>query len=274
MLFLSCLEKCFLSILVLSLLPMGFINRKNKYKKPEKYKYVLLSSIAVNTYLLYRSIFWGFIGSCNYFLGRYMCLIGITGGIAAGKSTFCKYLKRRNVAVINADEITSKIYKKNSTCYRKIVKHFGNCILNEDQTINRTLLRTIVFDNEENVKYINKITHTYIILQIIKECLKYKFVYFKYNVAIEAPLLIETKLYLLTSPVILLKSTVKNQIVRVLSRDKNCTYETAMSIIKNQLSNDVKIKHADIVINNDGDLEDLKRKCDEVFDNHLKSFFF
>lgn len=274
MLFLCCLEKCFLSILAFSLLPIGFINRKNKYKKTEKYKCILISSIIVNTYLFYRSIFWGAIGLCNYFIGRYMCLIGITGGIAAGKSTFCNYLKRKNVVIINADEITNRIYKKGSTCYKKILKHFGDSILNADQTINRTLLRTVVFDNEENVKYINKITHTYIILQIIKECLKYKFVYFKYNVAIEAPLLIETKLYLLTSPVILLKSKVKNQIVRILSRDKNCTYETAMSIIKNQLPNDVKIKYADIIINNDGDLEDLKRKCDEVFDNHLKSFFF
>ncbi|SBS95300.1 conserved Plasmodium protein, unknown function, partial [Plasmodium ovale curtisi] len=66
---------------------------------------------------------------------------------------------------------------------------------------------------------------------IIKECLKYKFLYLKYNVAIEAPLLIETKLYLLTSPIILIKSSVKNQIKRILSRDKNCTYDTAMGII-------------------------------------------
>lgn len=274
MLFFNCLEKCFLSILAFTLIPVGFINRKNKYKRKEKYKYILISSILLNTYLFYKSIFWGLLGLCNYFLGRYLCLIGITGGIAAGKSTFCHYLKNKGVVVINADEITNKIYKKGSRCYKKIVKHFGNIILNEDKTINRTLLRTIVFDNEENVKYINKITHAFIILQIIKECLKYKFVYFKYNVAIEAPLLIETKLYLLTSPVILLKSHVKNQIVRILSRDKNCTYETAMSIIKNQLSNDVKIRYADIVINNDGNLEDLKKKCNEVFDNHLKSFFF
>ncbi|KJP87742.1 dephospho-CoA kinase [Plasmodium fragile] len=268
------LDKCIPCFLALGSIPIGFINRKNKFKKIENHKYALVSTIVMNSFLIYTNVFFGLLGIFNFFLGNYLCLIGITGGIAVGKSTFCNFLKKKDVVVINADEITNQIYQKGSTCYKKILKHFGEEILNHDKTINRTLLRKIVFNNEENVKYINKITHTYIIIQIIKECLKYKFLYFKYNVAIEAPLLIETKLYLLTSPVILLKSSVKNQITRILSRDKNCTYDTAMSIIKNQLPTDEKIKYADIIINNDGDLLDLQMKCDVVYNKYLKSFFF
>lgn len=274
MFLLSWIEKCFLSALALCLVPLGFLNRKNQFKIVQQNRYVLYSSILLNSFLFYKNRFFGLIGVLGFFIGKHLCLIGITGGIAVGKSTFCKFLKEKDVVVINADEITNRIYKKGSACYKKILSHFGTSILNDDETINRTLLRKLVFNNEENVKYINKITHTYIIIQIILECLKYKFFYFKQNVAIEAPLLIETKLYLLTSPVIVVKSTVKNQIIRILSRDKNCTYDTAMSIIKNQLSTDEKMKHADIVINNDGDIDDLKQKSDIVYDRYLRSFFF
>ncbi|CAD2099908.1 dephospho-CoA kinase, putative [Plasmodium vinckei brucechwatti] len=270
----SFLGRCILCFLALGSIPVGFINRKNKFKKIENYKYIIISSVVVNSFLIYLNKYFGLFAIFNFFLGNYLCLIGITGGIAVGKSTFCNFLKKKNVVIINADDITSQIYKRGSPCYKKIVKHFGEEILNNDKSINRILLRKIVFNNEENVKYINKITHTYIIIQIIKECLKYKFLYLKHNVAIEAPLLIETKLYLLTSPIILIKSSVKNQIKRILSRDKNCTYDTAMGIIKNQLPTDEKIKFSDIIINNDDGLIDLEMKCDVVYNKYLKNFFF
>ena len=84
-------------------------------------------------------------------------IIGITGTIGSGKTTVANLFKKHGFEVINADELYRKISKPNETIYKKIVREFGNKILNDDNSINRVELKKIVFSDSKKLKNLNKL---------------------------------------------------------------------------------------------------------------------
>ena len=86
-------------------------------------------------------------------------LIGLTGGIASGKSLAAEELKRLGAHLIDADEIAREVVKTGLPAYNEIVKEFGEKILNPDKTINRKVLGNIVFSNTELRRRLERITH-------------------------------------------------------------------------------------------------------------------
>lgn len=102
-----------------------------------------------------------------------MKVIGITGGVGTGKSEVLNYLERKHGAVIcQADIVARNLEKKNTICYRQIVKHFGQDILQENGRLDREKLAKVVFSDEEELKTLNAIVHPAVkkrILGLIKE---------------------------------------------------------------------------------------------------------
>ena len=94
--------------------------------------------------------------------------IGLTGGIATGKSTVKKLILSRGVSVIDADEISHKITAINAIGYKSVVSHFGNIVLNSDMSLNRKKLGEIVFNNVDQRLQLEKILHPLIQLEVYK----------------------------------------------------------------------------------------------------------
>ena len=96
-------------------------------------------------------------------------LIGLTGGIASGKSTVLQHLQQAGYSVIDADKLGHKVLEQGNSGYNKVVKCFGNEILNLDGSVNRNALGRIVFVDAEKLKQLNEISHPIIAEMIQKE---------------------------------------------------------------------------------------------------------
>lgn len=94
-------------------------------------------------------------------MGRWlgMKILGLTGGIASGKSTVSKVFKKLGAYIIDADEVAHQIVEPGQPAWRDVINHFGDSILNSDSTINREKLGDMVFGNQKLLADLNKITH-------------------------------------------------------------------------------------------------------------------
>src|SRR3990170_1080001 len=122
-------------------------------------------------------------------------LIGLTGGIASGKSLVAEELKRLGAHLVDADEIAREVVKTGLPAYNEIVKEFGEGILNPDKTINRKALGKVVFSNPEIRKRLEQITHPRIRKKIEAEISAIKAKNPKAVIVVDAALLIEGGLH-------------------------------------------------------------------------------
>ena len=183
-------------------------------------------------------------------------IIGLTGGIASGKSTVSDILKNMGAYIIDADKIAHQIIKKDNIGYKKIVKQFGEKILNSNNNIDRAKLGTIVFSDNDKLKSLENITHPLIINHIKNKIEK---VQDDNTVVIDAPLLFETGLDKLTDQDWVVYVNYDIQIKRLMKRDK-LSREEAENRIKKQMSLEKKKEMGDIIINNNGNINQLKEK--------------
>lgn len=188
-------------------------------------------------------------------------IIGITGGIATGKSTVVKILKSMNFIVIEADEISKEVVKKGKPGLTKIVEKFGENILLEDGELNRKKLGEIIFNNEDKRKELNEIMHPIIIKEILDRLKSY---IFKYDIIfIDMPLLFETKellsdMGLYFDEIWLVYCDEDVQLNRLMKRE-NIEFDYALKKIKSQLDSNYKKKNSDKIIYNNGSLEELEK---------------
>src|SRR3989338_3658843 len=180
-------------------------------------------------------------------------IIGITGTIGSGKTTVSNLFKKYGFKVINADELYHKISKPNKLIYKKIIKEFGNSIVNSDKSINRDKLKKIVFSDDKKLKKLNLITHQIIISEIKKLIKKFK----NKNIVVDAPLLLESDAKNLVDKIIVVRCDDKIRIERLLKKGKH-TRQEINNITKSQMPLNKKLKFADFVIDNSGDLNYLK----------------
>ena len=187
-------------------------------------------------------------------------IIGLTGGIASGKSTVSNFFKELGVEIVDADIVAREISERKVTI-DEICNIFGRDILDENGKIVRGKLRERVFQDRELVQKLNSIIHP----QVIE--------YFKERrernrrdelLIFDIPLLYEAKMDALCDKVIVVGVDRKKQIERVIQRDGS-SEEVARNIIANQMSLDDKIKRADIVYTYIYSLEELKGKVLKVY---------
>ncbi len=181
--------------------------------------------------------------------------LGLTGGIASGKTTAANFLKSIGAKIIDADKIAHKIMEPDGPAYSDIVQFFGNNILDDDGSINRKKLGEIVFNNSELRQKLEKITHP-IILNKIKTRLKENA---DNNTVLVAPLLFEVGIDNLVDQVWVIYCNRETQINRLKDRD-GVTREAAIARINAQMSLEKKIEKADLAIENENSIEDLERK--------------
>ncbi|MDO5789451.1 MAG: dephospho-CoA kinase [Fusobacterium sp.] len=187
-------------------------------------------------------------------------IIGLTGGIASGKSTVSNFFKELGVEIVDADIVAREISERKATI-DEICNIFGRDILDENGRIVREKLRERVFQDKRLVQKLNSIIHP----QVIE--------YFKERkdenredelLIFDVPLLYEAKMDTLCDKVIVVGLDKKKQIERVVQRDGS-SEEVAKNIVANQMPLEDKIKRANFVIMNDGTLEELKGKVLKVY---------
>jgi dephospho-CoA kinase len=185
-------------------------------------------------------------------------LIGLTGGIASGKSAVSAILRRLGAQVIDADALAREVVQPHQPAWNEIVQTFGNEILQADNSLDRKKLRKAVFANPEARKQLEAIIHPkirHLAQQKIKECAANG----ASLVVYEAPLLFETKIHLWLRPVILVACDTATQKQRLQERDKLTEAEIEQHLGA-QMSLEEKRKLADYVIENSGTLGELENK--------------
>ena len=191
-----------------------------------------------------------------------MKLLGLTGGIASGKSTVAAILRRLGAAIINADELSREVVQPEQDAWKKIIATFGPDILQEDKTLDRRKLRKIVFDNPEARKRLEAIIHPRV-RALAEKKIGELAAAGNSIIVYEVPLLFEAQIHLWLRPVILVACEVGTQRKRLLERD-HLTEIEAQQHLDAQMNLEEKRKLADYVIENDGNLEELEQQVRAV----------
>lgn len=187
-------------------------------------------------------------------------IVGLTGGIASGKSTVSNLFRKYGIEIVDADKVAKEVSEKKESI-EKISNIFGKDILDSDGKIVREKLREKAFKNRELLQELNKIIHP----QVMEYFKRKKEENSKDEILIfDIPLLYEVKMEYLCDKIIVVGVDVQKQIRRVVARDGS-SEELAKKIIFNQMPLDEKIKKADIVIMNDGTLDELEAKVMKIY---------
>lgn len=192
-------------------------------------------------------------------------IIGLTGGIASGKSTVTNIVKSMGFNVIDADKISREVVEVGKPAYFEIVKHFGRDIVDEDGNINRKKLGSIIFNDNNEREKLNSIIHPHIFAAIREYIERYsdsKLIF------VDIPLLIETlddlNLHGIWFDEIWLVYVDKDiQLKRLMERDL-ISKDEAIKRIKAQMPMDMKIKFATRIIDNSGDKDELEIRIKEM----------
>ena len=193
-----------------------------------------------------------------------MKLIGLTGGIASGKSTVAAILRRLGAAIVNADELSREVVQPDQECWKEIVNTFGAEVLQPDRTIDRQKLRKIIFDNPAARQNLEAIIHPRV--RALAEQRIQEYAAAGYEIVVyEVPLLFEVRLHETLRPVILVACDPKTQTERIMRRDL-VSRADAQKTIAAQMSLEEKRKLADYVIENNGSLEELDRQVRELWE--------
>jgi dephospho-CoA kinase len=186
-------------------------------------------------------------------------VIGVTGGLATGKSTVTDMFAKKGAVKIDADVISHALLEEDADIHRKIVKFFGEDILTDGRIDRRKLAGKVFFD-KESLEVLSSILHPAIIRCIEDEIKRYK----DKDVVVDAPLLIESGMQDAVDVVVVVFTDLETQIKR--AADRGISEQEAKSIISRQMPLSEKVKFADFSIdNNSEDMEELKKGVDQIW---------
>ena len=183
-------------------------------------------------------------------------ILGLTGGIACGKSTISAYLKEFGLPVIDADECSRAVVEKGSIGLENLTEIFGNKILENDGTLNRKALGQIVFSDSEQLSLLNSVMEPLIREEIFRRLNQ------ENNadlVVLDAPLLIEQHYDKICDFIMTIDVPKKIQLERLIERDK-LSEDEAKSRIESQLSSRERNGFADVVIDSSGTVEQTRKQ--------------
>lgn len=195
-------------------------------------------------------------------------LVGLTGGIASGKSTVSQYLEEKGIIVIDADILARKVVERGSEALKEIEKEFGHEVITPNGELNRPVLGKIIFEDEDLKEKLNKIVHPAIFL-LLKEILSKQDN--KKLVFIDMALLVENIDNMRTHGIYLdeiwsVSLPLEVQINRLMNRDK-ISYEYAKNKINSQISSEERNRFANIIIDNSLGEENLRKKVDAYLED-------
>lgn len=185
-------------------------------------------------------------------------IIGLTGSIATGKSTVSAMFQKKNIPVVDADQIAREVVEPGEEAYEQIVNHFGKDILFPDGTLDRKKLGSIVFENEAERLKLNSMIHPAIHKKMEDEKNKY-IAHGHEAVVLDIPLLFEGKRKRTFDKILLVAVSEDVQLKRLMERDKIDEHD-AQQRINSQMPIKDKIALADEVIYNDGSREETEKQ--------------
>jgi len=193
-----------------------------------------------------------------------MRVIGLTGGIATGKSTVSKQFAAKGYEVVDADEIVHELQAPGSEVLKEIEQAFGPGVLNADESLNRQQLAQMIFSDEQARQRLNEIIHPKVVLEI-----KERIATSRANLLfLDVPLLFEVGLDQLTDANVVVYAPPHIQLERLMRRDQIDGHQ-AQAKVDSQLSIDAKVKRADFVIDNGGTLAELDANVEEILETMI-----
>jgi dephospho-CoA kinase len=193
-----------------------------------------------------------------------MLIVGLTGGVASGKTTVSRVLREDGAYIIDADLIARELVQPHTPTWDKLVRVFGRAILDGDESIHRRKLAAIVFSNPEKMNFLNQMIHPRIKKEWERRIAQIGQKDPEAIVVIDAALLVELGDHREMDKVVVVTSTERQQIERLKERE-GASEEEARKILFFQMALDEKVKVADFVIHNEGSLEETRRMAKEVF---------
>ena len=187
-----------------------------------------------------------------------MFTVGLTGGVAAGKSTATNFFIEKGITVVDADIISRNLQLRGEKGHEKIVKKFSDEILDSNGEIDRKKIREIAFSEPKNKKWLEDLMHPIIGNEVIKQFEKVESVWAIYS----APLWSRKNVFNRT---LVIDAPEEIQLQRIIERD-NCSKEVAEQVIAQQISSIERNCYATDLLINDSSLEEFKNKLQFYFE--------
>jgi dephospho-CoA kinase len=198
-----------------------------------------------------------------------MLNVGLTGGIACGKSTVADMFVRRGAHLIDFDKLAHEVQEPGQPAWSVLVNYFGRDVLQPDQKIDRNKLAAIVFNDPEKLKVLNSIVHPHVFDLWQTRLDKIKRKEGRAIILSDIPLLFEEKKQSLFDLTVLVIISPEEQMCRLMARN-SITLEAARLRLLSQMPIGDKIKLADIVIDNQGAIDLTENRVEEVWRNLLE----
>lgn len=193
-----------------------------------------------------------------------MFVVGITGGIGSGKSAVTDYLETLGITVVDADKVARVVVEPGTSGLAAITEHFGMDVLLANGGLDRAALRKIVFDNHNERKVLEEITHPRIRDEIIRQLSEASSPY----VVLSSPLLLESGQNTLADYVVVVDVPEEVQLKRTMARDDN-SEALVKQIMAAQLDRQTRLSRADASIMNDTSLEELYERVEALHEDLL-----
>ena len=193
-----------------------------------------------------------------------MLNVGLTGGIATGKSTVARILVEKGARLIDFDELSHVVEETGGPVCQEIVRHFGEGILHDDRTINRRKLGDIVFVDREKLDLLNRLVHPAVFKEWNRRIEEIRQVQPDAIVLSDIPLLIEAGMKPMVDLVLLVYLPPEEQIARMVARN-GYSREDAEKRIASQMPIGEKLPYADIVVHNDGSPETTRKTLNAIW---------
>ena len=192
-------------------------------------------------------------------------VIGLTGGIASGKTTVANLFKQQfKIDIVDADIVAREVVEPRTPGLNAIIEHFGADIVRDDQTLDRAKLREKIFSNPEEKAWLNGLLHPMIREKMIEDLEQVTSDY----ALLVVPLLVENKLNSLCDRVLVVDVDPQTQISRTVKRD-NVSEEQANAILASQASREHRLALADDVVKNNPDDPDLLLQITDLHEKYL-----
>ncbi|MEZ8271390.1 dephospho-CoA kinase [Vibrio splendidus] len=192
-------------------------------------------------------------------------IIGLSGGIASGKTTVANLFNEHfNIDIVDADIVAREVVAVGSDGLKQITDHFGEAILLEDGALNRSKLRELIFSDPIEKQWLNDLLHPMIRNKIDSDLSK---VTSPYGLLV-APLLVENQMQSMADRVLIVDVPTEVQIERTMSRD-NVSREQVASILKSQASREQRLAVADDVIKNHTKNQELLPQITDLHQKYL-----
>jgi dephospho-CoA kinase len=197
-----------------------------------------------------------------------MMLIGVTGGIASGKTEVAKVFQKMGALVLSGDEIGKEVVEENPDLLHKLVSTFGKQILSKEEKLDRKKLGKIVFATPQSTKKLNDLVHPYLLRDLKFKIKNLKRKDYKKPVVIDAALIMEWGLQNELDFLIFVDCLKEKRIERLIKK-RGYTRKEALDRIKAQFPERYKKKEADFIIKNNSTLKNLRRNTKSLWNNIL-----